>query len=74
MRKECICCRRPMVPTMIDMGDQCAACARDTSEFLDKFNRGESVEDNAHHIVAGLLFGAFCLMLGAGLTWMVKLL
>jgi hypothetical protein len=59
---------------MIDGSDMCALCARDTSAFLDKFNRGESVEDNAQHIVAGLLFGAFCLMLGAGLTWMVKLL
>jgi len=74
MRKECICCRRPMVRTMLDSSDMCALCSHETSAFLDKFTRGESVEDNAHHIVAGLLFGAFCLMLGAGLTWMVKLL
>lgn len=74
MRRECICCRRPMVPTMIDMGDQCAACSHETSAFLDKFNRGESVEGNAMHLAAGLFLLAFGLVLGAGLTWMVKLI
>lgn len=74
MRKECICCRRPLVTVMLDSSDMCAVCARDTSAFLDKFTRGESVEDHAHHIVAGLLILAFGLMLGAGLTWAARLI
>lgn len=74
MRRECICCRRPLVTVMLDSSDMCAVCSRESSAFLDKFARGESVEHTAHHIVAGLLFGAFCMLLGAGLTWMVKLI
>jgi hypothetical protein len=74
MRKECICCRRPMVRTMLDASDMCALCSHETSAWLDKFTRGESVEDRGLEI-AGLLFcAAFGFMLGAGLTWMVRLL
>lgn len=65
MRKECICCRRPMVRTMLDASDMCALCSHETSAWLDKFTRGESVEGHAHHIVAGLFILAFGLMLGA---------
>jgi hypothetical protein len=74
MRKECICCRRPMARTMLDASDMCALCSHETSAWLDKFTRGESVEGHEHHIVAGLFILAFGLMLGAGLTWMVRLL
>lgn len=74
MRKECICCRRPMVTTMLNASDMCAVCSHETSAWLDKFTRGESVEGHEHHIVAGLFILAFGLMLGAGVTWMVKLL
>lgn len=74
MRKECICCRRAMVPTMLDNSDMCAVCSHETSAFLDKFTRGESVEERATHIAAGLFILAFGLMLGAGLTWMARLI
>ncbi len=74
MRKECICCRRPMVRTMLDSSDMCALCSHETSAFLDKFTRGESVEDRAAQIAGVLFILAFGLMLGAGLTWMVRLI
>lgn len=74
MRKECICCRRPLVTLMIDSSDMCAVCARDTSAFLDKFARGESVEGRATEIAVALFILAFGLVLGAGLTWMSSLI
>lgn len=74
MRKECICCRRAMVPTMLDTSDMCAVCSHETSAFLDKFTRGESVEDRAAEIAVALFILAFGLLMGAGLTWMGMLI
>jgi hypothetical protein len=61
-----------MVPTMLDQSDMCALCARETSAWLDKFTRGESVEGRAMEIAVALFILAFGLILGAGLTWMAS--
>lgn len=74
MRKECICCRRALVSTMLDSSDMCAACSHETSAFLDKFTRGESIEGRALEIATALFILAFGLVLGAGITWMSRLI
>lgn len=74
MRKECICCRRAMVTTMLDSSDMCAVCSHETSAFLDKFTRGESVEPNAMQVALLLFAFAFMFLMGAGVTWMARLL
>lgn len=74
MRRKCICCRRPLVTVMLDSSDMCAVCARDTSAFLDKFSRGESVEPQATQVALLLFAFAFMFLLGAGVTWMARLI